>query len=58
MFRYICMLEEVNEYRDATTKADELDAIVDLIIFALGTLERQGMIDVFDEAFKRVMDSN
>lgn len=58
MFRYIAMLEEISEYRDADNKADELDAIIDLIVFALGTLERQGMLDVFNEAFKRVMDAN
>ena len=57
-FRFAAMTEEVNEYNDATTAADELDALVDLTVFALGTAERMGMLHVFKEAFNRVMWAN
>jgi len=57
-FRLSCLLEEVDEYRQATNKADELDAMVDLIIFALGTIDRQGMASKFYEAFDLVMEAN
>lgn len=57
-FRICAMQEELDEYKEAKTKEDQLDAIVDLVVFALGTLERQGMLGVFDEAFKRVMIAN
>lgn len=57
-FRYLAMLEEVNEYKDASTKEDELDALVDLTVFALGTAERQGYLPVFEKAFELVMQAN
>lgn len=57
-FRIVAMQEELDEYKDAHTKEDELDAIVDLVVFALGTAERQGMLEVFEEAFHRVMNAN
>ena len=57
-FRYICMAEELGEYMDAKTEEDELDALVDLVVFALGTVERQGMLHVFNEAFNRVITAN
>jgi len=57
-FRIEAMQEELDEYKDSTTKADELDALVDLVVFALGTAERQGMLHVFEEAFTRVMVAN
>ena len=57
-FRIIAMREEISEYEVATTKADELDALVDLIVFALGTVYRQGFMNVFAEAFGRVMRAN
>lgn len=57
-FRIVAMQEELDEYIDAETKEDELDALIDLIIFALGTAERQGMLDVFEEGFARVMRAN
>lgn len=58
LFRTSAMLEEVNEFLVAKKPEDELDAMVDLIVFALGTVERMGHADVFEEAFKRVMESN
>lgn len=57
-FRIMAMLEEVEEYACAETIDDELDAIIDLIVFALGTLERQGLFPVAEEAFNRVMMAN
>ena len=57
-FRISAMAEELQEYADASNKHDELDALIDLIIFALGTIERQGMSDIFEEAFNRVIDAN
>ena len=58
LFRIGAMLEELSEFTTSKTKEDELDALVDLVVFALGTAERMGYADAFDEAFKRVMDSN
>lgn len=58
LFRLKCLQEEIDEYEVAIKKEDELDALVDLVVFALGTAERQGMLDVFEEAFCRVMHAN
>jgi hypothetical protein len=57
-FRICAMQEELDEYKEATSKEDELDALVDLVVFALGTAERQGMLEVFTEAYQRVMVAN
>ncbi len=57
-FRIVAMQEELDEYMDAKTKEDELDALLDLVIFAMGTAERQGMLEVFEEGFMRVMRAN
>lgn len=57
-FRIDCLSEEVSEYTEADTPEEELDALVDLVVFAFGSAERQGMIDVFEEAFNRVMAAN
>ena len=58
LFRIGAMLEELGEFTVAKTKEDELDALVDLVVFALGTAERMGYADVFTAAFERVMVSN
>jgi predicted HAD superfamily Cof-like phosphohydrolase len=58
LFRIAAMLEELSEFTSAKTKEDELDALVDLVVFALGTAERMGFLDVFEEAYMRVMQSN
>jgi len=55
-FRLVCLREEVAEYEEAETLADELDAIIDLIVFALGTLERHGF--PFFRPFMKVMEAN
>lgn len=57
-FRTSAMLEEVSEFLTADKPEDELDAMVDLVVFALGTVERMGHADVFEEAYSRVMASN
>lgn len=57
-FRIMCLREEIQEYEDANNPADELDALVDLMVFALGTVDRQGFAHVFEEAFRRVMEAN
>ena len=57
-FRTSAMLEEISEFLVAQKAEDELDAMVDLVVFALGTVERMGYSHVFEEAFTRVMESN
>jgi len=57
-FRIECLKEEVQEYEEAINPEDELDALVDLVVFAFGTAERQGMLDIFEDAFNRVMSAN
>ena len=58
LFRIGAMLEELSEFTTSKTKEDELDALVDLVVFALGTAERMGYAGVFEQAFNRVMASN
>ena len=58
LFRISAMLEELSEFTSAPNKAEELDALVDLIVFAYGTVDRMGYADAFDEAFSRVMKAN
>ncbi len=57
-FRIIAMQEELDEYAFASKPEDELDALVDLVVFAFGTAERQGMLGIFEEAYARVMTAN
>lgn len=57
-FRIKAFLEEVTEFEDAVTDEEELDALIDLVVFALGAVERHGWANIFDEAFGRVMDAN
>ena len=57
-FRITAMQEELDEYVVADNLEDELDAMIDLIVFALGTIERQGLLDVFVPAYNRVMEAN
>ena len=55
-FRADAMLEELNEYIDATTLVDQYDALLDLIVFAVGTLERHGFPLL--AGFEKVMEAN
>ena len=57
-FRIRAMQEELDEFEDSQSLTDQLDALVDLLVFTLGTAYRQGMGNVFDEAFNRVMNAN
>lgn len=55
-FRISALQEELNEYSSATNLVDEYDALLDLIVFAVGTLERQGF--PLMEGFEIVMAAN
>ena len=55
-FRADAMLEELNEYIAATTLVDQYDALLDLIVFAVGTLERHGFPLL--AGFEKVMEAN
>jgi len=57
-FRATCMREEVNEYMSAKNRASRLDALVDLIYFALGTAYLHGFGPIFYEAWDRVHAAN
>lgn len=57
-FRVIAMQEELDEYRDADSLEERFDAIIDLVVFALGTAEREGMLDVFEGGYTKVMCAN
>ncbi len=56
-FRFRCMREELEEYEDAETLEEELDALVDLVVFALGSAYRHGF-HYFNEALRRVVEVN
>ncbi len=51
-FRVSCLKEEWNEYLESITREDSLDALVDLLYFVFGTIERQVGIENF--IFKEV----
>lgn len=55
-FRSDAMLEELNEYIAADTLVDQYDALLDLIVFAVGTLERHGF--PLQAGFEKVMKAN
>jgi predicted HAD superfamily Cof-like phosphohydrolase len=55
-FRLNFMIEETDEYILAEKRADQLDALVDLVYVAMGTAYLHGFD--FDEAWKRVHTSN
>lgn len=58
-FRYTCLREEVEEYiASYGNVAKELDALIDLIYFALGCAYLQGLAPVFNEAWTRVHEAN
>lgn len=42
-FRFACFSEESLEYLLAETLEEEYDALLDLLVFVFGTLERQGL---------------
>lgn len=55
-FRITCLQEELDEYKAGGTHVDQYDALLDLIVFAIGTLYRQGFPLL--EGFNAVMDAN
>jgi hypothetical protein len=55
-FRISALQEELNEYKEATNLVDQYDALLDLIVFAVGTLDRQGLPLL--EGFEKVMEAN
>jgi hypothetical protein len=57
-FRSNCMYEEVEEYDTARTIDHKLDALIDLIYFALGTAYLHGFAPIFYEAWRRVHAAN
>jgi len=56
VFRETCLAEELAEYHEAKTLEDEFDALLDLLVFTLGTIQRQGF--PLEPGFNRVMAAN
>ena len=52
----VTLKEEIKEYEDAEELKEKLDALVDLVYFALGTAYLHGFN--FNEAWKRVHAAN
>jgi hypothetical protein len=57
-FRITAMQEELDEYIKAENDEEAFDALIDLVVFALGTAERRGWLHNFEEGFDRVMFAN
>jgi predicted HAD superfamily Cof-like phosphohydrolase len=55
-FRIAALREEIQEYEDANDLVKQYDALLDLLVFAVGTLERQGFPLL--EGFEAVMEAN
>ena len=55
-FRIACLQEELDEFKNSTSLVDDYDAMLDLIVFALGTIHRMGL--PFYTGFQAVMDAN
>ena len=55
-FRIRCLNEELLEYSRANTLTEELDAIIDIVYFAIGTAYRHGFS--FYDGWKEVHRSN
>lgn len=57
--RYNLMLEELNEYKDATTQLEAADAIIDQLYILLGTAHSHGLggwlVQLFDEVHRSNM---
>lgn len=57
--RYRFMEEELEEFSKATTLTDQVDALVDLHYFLLGTLYEMGVTsEQYDECFDAVHEAN
>lgn len=57
-FRFEGMKEEVNEFFDSNDIEEQFDALIDNAVFTLGTAERMGLLNAFEEGFHRVMEAN
>ena len=55
-FRVAALQEELNEYSEADGLVDQYDALIDLIVFAVGSLERHGF--PLQAGFDAVMKAN
>lgn len=55
-FRVAALKEEIAEYEQSDNLVDQYDALLDLMVFTVGTLERQGFPLL--EGFQAVMDAN
>lgn len=55
-FRMTCLQEELDELSEAELLADQFDALLDLMVFTIGTMLRMGL--PIDEGFRRVMAAN
>jgi predicted HAD superfamily Cof-like phosphohydrolase len=55
-FRIAALREEIQEYEDADNLVKQYDALLDLLVFAVGTLERQGLPLL--KGFEAVMEAN
>ena len=54
--RYKWMLEELDEFKEATTLTEQADAMIDLIYYALGTMVEMGVEP--NEIFELVHEAN
>jgi predicted HAD superfamily Cof-like phosphohydrolase len=55
-FRVMALQEELDEYTDAESLVDQYDALLDIIVFAVGTIERHGFPLL--KGFEAVMEAN
>lgn len=55
-FRVACLREEIDEYEKSETTLEEYDALLDMAVFLIGTLYRQGI--PFRKGFEAVMSKN
>lgn len=55
-YRISCLREEIEEYNEAETFTDQYDALIDLLVFTVGSLYRHGF--PLQEGFDAVMNCN
>ena len=55
-YRISCLREEIEEYNEAETLTDQYDALIDLLVFTVGSLYRHGF--PLQEGFDAVMACN
>lgn len=55
-FRIGCLQEELDELKEAKSGDDAVDALIDLVVFAIGTLDTYG-VDLYD-AWDKVLYAN